>query len=109
MSSALLLLMAQAAPLTTVVVPVDDDLAHFDLARVRPRAQCDAALPASSEIVVCGRKANDAPVDDDLYRAPPFEARFRFAGADARAVAVERSLPGGISAPAAMINFKWKF
>lgn len=87
-----------------------NDIAHFDLAKL-PRAttpNCAISTPAE-EIVVCGRKTTLLPKLDPRFEPQPWQPHLRIAGADVTPEAEQRYLPGGISGPAAMIRFKWKF
>lgn len=111
MPAAVVLLLAQAAPAPPAVIapPADDALAHFDLARVKPVAAPDrCAAQARTEIVVCGVKASDIAIDEKRFREHP-PTQFHLLGATGNAEAVQRGLPGVGSAPAMMVNFKWKF
>lgn len=103
-----LLMLIQAAP--SAPTAVDD----FDLARwrrERPAARCDAPTADSTEILVCGSRTSPRldRLDDSPYAERPPELGFRLLGADAKPELQQRTLPGGLSGPAVMMNFKWKF
>ena len=107
MPSAALLMMVQAA---TLPPASDDPLAHFDLAKVKSTATgCAPGDLTPSEIIVCGKKDQGFRIDRDPLADQPVDFSTRLLGADVRPVAVQRSLPGGLSSPAIMLNFKWKF
>jgi hypothetical protein len=119
--AAMLLLLAQTAPADAMVVDATpagatnidmpqqgDALAHFDLAQVKPAPSGRCPTQPRDEIVVCGVKASDIAIDEARYREHPF-TQFKLLGANADVAATQRSLPGGISAPAMMLNLKWKF
>ncbi len=114
MSLALLLALQAAAP--PAPAPV---LADFDLARVKPPTEtgritdCRPADP--SEIVVCGRRGDEAaayPMEEmeRRYREKPLTAEVGIGGgATARAYVEQVELPGGNISRRVMVGVKLPF
>jgi hypothetical protein len=108
MPATVLMLIGQVTTATLPTQTID----HFDLAALHPpadRSRCGDPAATTAEIIVCGRKDMAAKLDSDRFREKPVDLGFRLLGANARPVAVQRTLPNGASAPALMLNLNWKF